>query len=363
MVTRYVGNLCISLIHIDFFLLQASYLGEGDSHDPAFDNTGVTVSLMDPDLELQFDVAVGHCLYSMTAYSSKVYRNSVVTSLPLLAVLSISAVFLLVILFFFMYDCFVKRRNDLVIDAATRSNAVLLELFPKQVRDRLLADKNNDSKADHFMSESKEGKPNADFFPETTIMFADISGFTSWSSSREPPQVFILLETLYQAFDEIAKKRRVFKVETIGDCYVAVCGLPTPQKDHAVVMTRFANECMDAMHSLVQEMEVTLGPGTGDLNMRIGLNSGATTAGVLRGERARFQLFGDTMNTASRMESGGVPGRIHISESTANLLKAAGKVRFLSQICSTHHSPRRTTNRRNGLRKEKRVSMQKARVI
>lgn len=69
-------------------------------------------------------------------------------------------------------------------------------------------------------------KPIADLFPETTIMFADLVGFTAWSSTREPAQVFTLLETIYHAFDDIARRRRVFKVETVGDCYVAVSGLP-----------------------------------------------------------------------------------------------------------------------------------------
>lgn len=69
-------------------------------------------------------------------------------------------------------------------------------------------------------------------------MFADISGFTAWSSAREPAQVFKLLETIYRSFDKLARKRNVFKVETIGDCYVAVTGLPQPQPDHAIIMAK-----------------------------------------------------------------------------------------------------------------------------
>jgi class 3 adenylate cyclase len=96
-----------------------------------------------------------------------------------------------------------------------------------------------------YLDEGRQGcntKPMADLFPETTIMFADIVGFTAWSSSKEPSQVFTLLETIYQAFDDIARRRRVFKVETIEDCYVAVCGLPAPRKDHAIVRARFSHE-------------------------------------------------------------------------------------------------------------------------
>ena len=114
---------------------------------------------------------------------------------------------------------------------------------------------------------------------------------------REPSQVFVLLETVYSAFDAIAKRRRVFKVETVGDCYVAVTGLPEARKDHALVMARFARECLDKFNELAKALEIKLGPDTGDLAMRIGLHSGPVTAGVLRGDKSRFQLFGDTVNT------------------------------------------------------------------
>jgi class 3 adenylate cyclase len=75
-------------------------------------------------------------------------------------------------------------------------------------------------------------------------MFADLVGFTVWSSVREPTQVFTLLETIFCAFDKIAKRRNIFKVETVGDCYVAVTGLTEVRKDHAVAMARFAHECL-----------------------------------------------------------------------------------------------------------------------
>lgn len=106
------------------------------------------------------------------------------------------------------------------------------------------------------------------------VQFADIAGFTAWSSVREPTQVFILLETLYAAFDLIARRRRIFKVETIGDCYVAVAGLPEPRKDHAVAMSKFSTDILKKAHNLTRRLECTLGPDTGDLSLRIGLHSG-----------------------------------------------------------------------------------------
>ena len=124
-------------------------------------------------------------------------------------------------------------------------------------------------------------------------------------------------------------------METVGDCYVAVAGCPDPMKNHAIAMSRFAFECIRVMDTLTKRLEVTLGPDTGDLNVRIGLHSGPVTAGVLRGDRARFQLFGDTMNTAARMESNGERGRIHISHDTAELLVASGKEHWLVQRSDT----------------------------
>jgi class 3 adenylate cyclase len=137
--------------------------------------------------------------------------------------------------------------------------------------------------------------------------------------------VFLLLETVYGAFDVLAKRRGVFKVETIGDCYVAACGVPTVKKDHALIMTRFARDIHFKMQTLTQELEVALGPDIADLAFRIGLHSGPITGEVLRGDNARFQLFGDAMNTASRIESTGERHRVHISKQTADLLIVVGK--------------------------------------
>lgn len=98
-----------------------------------------------------------------------------------------------------------------------------------------------------------------------------------------------------------------------------------------MAMARFASDCLVKASEVFNHLEVTLGPGTSALNMRMGLHSGQVTAGVLRGEKGRFQLFGDTVNTAARMESASAPGRILCSNDTANLLIAAGKSRWVKE--------------------------------
>jgi class 3 adenylate cyclase len=294
--------------------------------------------------------------YTMNMYPSTKFHSMYSSSRAEIFAAVLAAVFLATGTVFYVYVQYVQRRQNKVMATALRTNAIVSSLFPSNVRDRILKDaeeqveremntKSSFVNAKHrlknFLEDEPEDshknadlfstKPIADLFPETTLMIADMVGFTAWSSVREPSQVFVLLETVYHAFDQIAKRRGVFKVETVGDCYVAVAGLPEPRPDHAVAMARFAHDCNVKLHRLVKQLEVTLGPDTGDLSMRFGLHSGPVTAGVLRGERSRFQLFGDTVNTTARIETTGEQGRIHISQDTADLIIAAGKEHWVQK--------------------------------
>ena len=335
---------------------KATYLGAGDLHDSKYDYLEVsgdmesyltsrasakTQSYTVVPLNTAFNT------YKLRIYASQDAEDEQITNEPVIMAVVIVCVFLFTSLVFFTYDLLVARRQRIVMNRAVASSAIVSSLFPSEVRDNIYKEneKAQNKKAGGFGSNMILGgsngeagvnvdltasPPNAVFYEETTIMFADMVGFTAWSSTRGPVDVFGLLESVYQAFDIIAQRRKVFKVETIGDCYVAVTGIPNPQPDHAVIMVRFAEECITKMHQVTSKLAATMGPDTADLTIRVGLHSGTVTGGVLRGEKSRFQLFGDSMNTAARMETHGSAGQIHISDDTANALIAKGKLHWVT---------------------------------
>ena len=208
-----------------------------------------------------------HCEYFINVIATTSFESTYYTSGPAIFASVVVLTFIFTACVFALYDFYVYRRQTKLLNTAERTNAIVSSLFPKDVRDRIMAEAEEQARLEQgptlkgfrqsaknqlkgFLSEDDgvEGpalesifktKPIADLFPEVTIMFADLVGFTAWSSMREPAQVFTLLETIYHEFDQIAKRRRVFKVETVGDCYVAAAGLPEPRKDHATVMVRF----------------------------------------------------------------------------------------------------------------------------
>ncbi|KAL7564099.1 hypothetical protein ACA910_012376 [Epithemia clementina (nom. ined.)] len=334
------------------------YLGTGDFHETKFDYLEQKSAIHDLEkysirgssytgIPVNKDI----CPFTIRVYPSATMESEYITPQPVIITLVVVGIFIFTSAVFVLYDVCVEKRQRLVMSTAVRSNAILSSLFPSNVKDRLMEEEMGkqtktvkhkqgerqafimprDHYGDYDSGTNMSSKPIADLFPEATVLFADLANFTAWSSTREPTQVFFLLETLYGAFDKVARRRGVFKVETVGDCYVAVVGVPEPRKNHAVVLCRFAAEIREVMNHLTTDLELTLGPGTSDLQLRCGLHSGSVTAGVLRGEKSRFQLFGDTVNTASRIESNGLPNRIHISAKTAELLVAAGKEEWLTK--------------------------------
>jgi adenylate cyclase len=198
----------------------------------------------------------------------------------------------LTIVFLLLRYTDIRRRQ-----AEARSDELLTNAIPPSIATRL-----------------KHGEDRiAEAYTETTVLFADIAGFTGWSQRTEPDRIVALLDDLFSRIDALANEHGVEKIKTVGDAYMAVAGAPEPRADHAAAALSFAR-------ALLREVVEWRKANTVDLDVRVGLASGPTVGGVIGRRRFLFDLWGDTVNTAQRMESSGVPGRIHIAASTRALL-------------------------------------------
>ena len=153
----------------------------------------------------------------------------------------------------------------------------------------------------------------AESYPETTVLFADLAGFTAWARRTDPAKVVGFLDDLFTRFDELATSSGVEKVKTSGDGYMAVAGAPVARPDHALATVSLARDMLAALAAARDELGVPL-------ELRIGLASGPVVGGVIGNRRILFDLWGDTVNVASRMESSGIPGRIQLDASTRDRL-------------------------------------------
>ena len=149
--------------------------------------------------------------------------------------------------------------------------------------------------------------PIAESHAEVTIMFADLVGFTALTRTRAPRQIVQMLNELFQAFDEAALRHNVEKIKTIGDGYMAICGPPVNEDQRAIAVARFAKEVLACVATFS-------GSGDVQLQMRIGIHTGSVVAGVIGRSRLTYDVWGDAVNIASRMDATGTPGKVHISE-------------------------------------------------
>ncbi|XP_036933391.1 guanylate cyclase soluble subunit beta-2-like isoform X2 [Acanthopagrus latus] len=168
----------------------------------------------------------------------------------------------------------------------------------------------------HVANQLKEGKAvEAGEFKECTILFSDVVTFTNICSLCEPIQIVLMLNSMYLRFDRLTTVHNVYKVETIGDAYMVVGGVPIPVSSHAERVANFALGMILAAREVINP--VTGGP----IQIRVGLHSGPVLAGVVGEKMPRYCLFGDTVNTASRMESHGLPDKIHLSPTVYRALR------------------------------------------
>lgn len=163
----------------------------------------------------------------------------------------------------------------------------------------------------------------AESYPETTVLFADVAGFTAWTTRTDPERVIGLLDDLFTRLDEVAATHGIEKLKTMGDAYMAVAGAPLPRHDHAMAAIDAARGMLAAMAAWREAHGVAL-------ELRIGLASGAAVGGVIGRQRILFDLWGETVNTASRMESSGLAGRIQVAEST--MRRASPACAFIERV-------------------------------
>ncbi len=161
-----------------------------------------------------------------------------------------------------------------------------------------------------------EGKPIADGFAEVTVLFADIVGFTELSQKLSPEALVEMLNRIFSAFDDLAEELRLEKIKTIGDCYMVAAGLPDARADHVEAVARMALGMRDALARVNRE-------GGYSLRLRIGIHTGPVVAGVIGKRKFIYDLWGDTVNTASRMESSGVADEIHVTREVRDRLADA----------------------------------------
>jgi adenylate cyclase len=195
---------------------------------------------------------------------------------------------------FTLLAVFARQRRD----AQDRAETLLLNILPGSIAEKLKA------------------KPEtiADAFSSASILFADVADFTPMAERLSATRVVEMLDQLFGHFDVLAERYEVEKIKTLGDCYMAASGIPSPREDHARALALMALDMLDAVRS--QGVVGSLG-----FELRIGINSGPVVAGVIGRKRFLYDLWGDAVNTAGRMQTEGTPGCIQITRETYELLK------------------------------------------
>lgn len=199
----------------------------------------------------------------------------------------------------------VDKRTAELFQEKEKSEKLLLNILPQAIAEQL-------KNGERSIASARE---------EVTILFADIVGFTPISAKVPPIQLVNLLNRIFSSFDELAEQYGLEKIKTIGDAYMVVGGLPLPKEDHAEAIANMALEMQNVMQQFLSQSLLDDFSEGEKLQIRIGINTGSVVAGVIGIRKFIYDLWGDAVNIASRMESSGEPGRIQVTETTYELLK------------------------------------------
>ncbi len=212
----------------------------------------------------------------------------------------------------------IKRAQALANEERARAEALLLNILPEETAARL-------------KSEPFTGRPIAEYSPAASILFADVVDFTLASARLSAADVVAILDRLFTRFDELVERSGLEKIKTIGDCYMVAAGVPRARADHAVAITRLALEMRQAVAGMtfaLPNMGLQGAPVHLAFQMRIGISSGPVVAGVIGRKKFIYDLWGDSVNTASRMEENSQPGAIQVAEATYELIKDCFECEF-----------------------------------
>jgi adenylate cyclase len=219
-----------------------------------------------------------------------------------------------------------KRRNEAILFSACivlllvftafvvkerkKSEKLLLNILPAEVASEL----------------KRKGSSAAKHFDDVTVMFTDFANFTTASEKMSPKELVDELHVCFKSFDEIISKYKIEKIKTIGDAYLAVSGLPIANEQHAVDITNAALEISRYMNNRYNEM------GDKTFKIRIGIHTGSVVAGIVGVKKFAFDIWGDTVNTAARMEQNSEPGKVNVSKNTFNLIEGKFNCSYRGKI-------------------------------